>query len=592
MDPLNATTTRRHLRTVMMVDLVESVRLMETAEAQTVQHWQAFMRQATGEVLPLHGGRLVRGVGDGLLLEFDDAATATRTALALHAVLAVSQQGRAAAEQLQLRAGINVTDIYADEHDIYGHGVNLAARLASLAGPGQTVVSAAVRDHLLAGVDADIEDLGDCYLKNLSAPVRAYRVNTAGQAPQPALPGAAAEPLLPTLAVLPFQVRQSDLAEGAELGDVLCDDLIAACSISGQWRVLSRLSCKALAARALSPQALRECSGASFTLSGSLVQSGARLRVMAELAETMQGHVLWARSLACTVEDLFAGQAQLLQDIVQQVSQAVVSHTLARAQTMALPTLEGYAILLRGVSGMHRSASPRNADAYESLEYLSDRHPRAAEPRAWLGKWHVIRLAQGWAEDPLQEAARARAHVQRALDGHPQHALALTIQGLVHLFTTRDLDAAQACLGAALQANPNEALAWLYQSSVHAHRGEGAAALACVARARSLSPLDPLRYYFDGFASWALLAAAEHERAEQFALASLRDNREHVPNYLILTLAQALGGRMDAACATAKGLMQRMPHFSVSRYVKGYPGGPNAQAHRFGDALRAAGLPD
>ena len=157
---------------LMVMDVVESVRLMEQDENDFVSRWQALVGQAEHQLLPLHGGRLVKSLGDGLMLEFNDALGCIRAGFALQELTRLDNKARAAEQQLHLRIGAHLAEFVADRHDIYGSDVNLTARIAGLAGPGEFVMTAELRDRLAANLDADIEDLGDCYLKHVTEPVR------------------------------------------------------------------------------------------------------------------------------------------------------------------------------------------------------------------------------------------------------------------------------------------------------------------------------------------------------------------------------------------------------------------------------------
>ena len=164
------------LRTLLVADIVESCRLYESGEAETISRWLGILGRVDSEILPATGGRVVKSLGDGVLLEFDHALSAVSAAFALHHACHRDNTGHPLERQIMLRVGIEVADVLVAHHDVFGHGVNLAARLCTLAGPGETVVSAGVRDRLTRDLDADIEDLGDCYLKHIEHPVRAYRV--------------------------------------------------------------------------------------------------------------------------------------------------------------------------------------------------------------------------------------------------------------------------------------------------------------------------------------------------------------------------------------------------------------------------------
>ena len=176
-------TYRRASRTVVVVDLVESVRLIEQDEEDTVHRWQAIVSEVVATFLPRHGGRLVKSLGDGLMLEFETVPPAIQCALAMQSSANLANTGRPNDRWMCLRIGAHVADVIVDELDIYGSGVNLAARLTTLAGAGEIVVSANLREQLLPGLDADVEDLGDCFVKHLQKPVRAYRVGPLGAQP-------------------------------------------------------------------------------------------------------------------------------------------------------------------------------------------------------------------------------------------------------------------------------------------------------------------------------------------------------------------------------------------------------------------------
>lgn len=589
-DPWPLPELQRARRAIVVVDVVESVRLMQEDESGFIDRWRRFVNQVRTEVLPAHGGRMVKSLGDGMLLEFASVPQAVAAALTMQRLVRALRDA-AGETPPPCRIGIHVADVAVDQLDIYGSGVNLAARLAGLAQPNEIVVSPEARDEMLADWDAEIEDLGECWVKHLAQPQRAYRLGPAGPrtpAERIAPPAAAAE--RPLIAVAPFATVNADPATAA-LGDVLADDLVAALSVSDGWRVVSRLSCRALRGREASLADWSSRTGASFVLSGQCIVQRAGLRVSLELADTRDAGVVWAESYKTTVAALFDGDDGLRSEVVGQVAKAVFADRIDRSRQIALPTLDSYALLLQGIGCMHRTSRPEEDRARGALTHLIERHPRAPEPRAWMAKWHVLQVAQARNADPLAEAGRARAFVAPALDMCPDHALSLAIDGLVHAFIERDLDTAQSRYEDALRHDPSESLAWLYLSAVHAHRGAGDLALQCCERARRLSPLDPLGYYYDGFAAWACLAAGQDARALELAQRSMRGNRLHLPTHILLMQAQALCGQVERARQSAQALLAARPRMSVARYLADFPGGANAHAERLADALRIAGIP-
>jgi class 3 adenylate cyclase len=272
----------RAVRTVLMVDVVESVRLMEDDEEGTVSRWRRLVEGIETQVLPTHGGRLVKSTGDGLLLDFSQVPSAVAAAFSIQSACRGANAGLPPQRQMLLRMGAQVSELIADDHDVYGRGVNLAARLMTLAGPGEIVVSAGVRDQLTPVLDADVEDLGECYLKHVAHPVRAYRLGPPG--PHPVIePGGAAMPeLRPTIAVIPFAARGGE-SEHRLLGEVLADEVISALSRTADLNVISRLSTTAFRGREVTAGEVGAHLDASYVLAGAYSTAGTQISLAAEL---------------------------------------------------------------------------------------------------------------------------------------------------------------------------------------------------------------------------------------------------------------------------------------------------------------------
>lgn len=199
---------QRHTQVLLVMDVVESVRLMEQDQDNFVRRWQQLVQHAEQKILPLHGGRIVKSMGDGLMLAFASAPSCAQAAYALLHFCQQAHAGGRPGQQMHLRMGGHLASFIADRHDIYGTDVNLTARLCTLAGPGEIVISAEIRDQLVPGLDAEIEDLGECYLKHVTKPVRAYRIAPSGEAFAFAAPPVTDSALQPTFAVTPTTSHQ------------------------------------------------------------------------------------------------------------------------------------------------------------------------------------------------------------------------------------------------------------------------------------------------------------------------------------------------------------------------------------------------
>jgi class 3 adenylate cyclase/tetratricopeptide (TPR) repeat protein len=579
----------RAQRTLVVVDLVESVRLMQAHEADVIDRWRRFVSEIRTQVLPTHGGRLVKSLGDGLLLEFENVPPAIAAALEVQARIAPYNAGRDTDSAMYLRIGAHVADIVVDGLDIYGAGVNLTARLAGLGRPGDIVVSTEVRDHVLTPMDAELEDMGECEVKGLLEPVRAYQVCPSHSRPAWRLP---ADPLetRATLAVMPFDTVAQN-GEGITIEQIVADDLTLALSASRFLRVTSRLSTNALRMRKPTLAELREHLHADYVLSGSCLLHGNRLAVRMELASTDDGSIVWADASTMSIGDLFDSPNPATEMAVAAVTSAIVECESRGERTRALPTLRSHSLLFGAISLMHR-LSRRDFDrSRELLDAVRERHPRSPEPYAWLGKWHVMRFAQGWSTDPLEEARRAQRMTQKALELQADHSLALAFDGLSEGFLKGDLAASARRYEAALAANPNESFAWLFSSALHAYQERGRDAAQAARSALHLSPLDPMRYFFDSFVANAMLAAGRYQESIHIGQRSIRANCTHMPTYRSLAIAQMLGGLEEDARQTIARLQRIAPGYTCALFRERYPGRGAPHAAVYETALRAAGLP-
>jgi class 3 adenylate cyclase/TolB-like protein/Tfp pilus assembly protein PilF len=580
----------RAARAVLVVDLVESVRLIEENEEDAIRRWRRLFEQVDSEILPACGGRLVKSLGDGMMLEFAHGHPAVHAAFAIQGACESLNAGVAPERQMLLRMGIHAGQLIADEHDVYGRSVNLAARLMTLAGPGEIVVSAEVRDQITPVLDADVEDLGDCYLKHVQHPVRAYRVGPPGAQPVIA-PGTAAQELRPTVAVVPFTARTTEPGDQV-LGEVLADEIISALSGTPELNVISRLSTTLFRHRNSAPEEVAAHLGANYMLSGAYRVSGNQLILVAELVECKSGRVLWGHSLKGTVSGVIGGEDELIDQVVSQMGTAVMARELERALSQPLPTMESYTLLMGAIALMHR-LSRRDFDrAHALLEALTDRARRHAVPYAWLAKWHVLRVQQGWADDPRAEARLALEATKRALDNDAHCSLALAVDGFVHTNLLKQLDVARERYDLALDVNPNDSLAWLLKGTLHAFKSEGELAVEATEQALRLSPLDPLRYFYDSLAATAALSAGRYERAIELARRSLRANRTHTSTLRALAISQVQIGDATGARETVRELMRLEPTLTVSKYLERSPASGFETGRIWSEALRQAGLPD
>jgi adenylate cyclase len=581
--------------TVLVIDVVESMRLMETDEPGVIQRWRDVVREAATTIVPRHDGHLVKSLGDGLMMTFNSPRSAVAAATGLHDFVARGNARHPETPAMSLRAGIHCARLYEDDLDIYGTGVNLAARLASLSAPGGTVVSLEARDRLVAGLDVDLQeleigfqDLGTCFPKHVEHGVRAYRVHPPGQ-PSSLPPPENLDSLRPTVAVIPFDTHGAE-GTGGVAGEWIGNGIIAGLSRARHLKVISHLSMSAFAGRPVDLQQISSTLRATYLLAGRSVSSGRTLAASWELTDLRSNEVIDAGRFSVPLSDLFDVDGEGVRLIVQATHAAILRSELAHARSRPMPTLESYALLLGGIQLLHRSSGSDFARSFKLLEYLAERHPRAVEPRIWLAKWYALRAVQGGAAFPQADTQRALDLTRCALDEDPSNALALAMTGFVHCHLTHDYDAARNHLDASVAENPSEAMGHLFSAVVDGLEGRFDAALASFDMAHAMSPLDPASYLFDSIGAYAHLGAGHLDDSIKLALRSLRSNLHHAHTWRVLTIALAESGRLEEA-RTSLAQLQKVQHSLTERsyLASGRPG--DATRRRFADALLLAGLP-
>lgn len=589
--------TDRRRSALVVTDLVESVRMMQADETDVIQRWLQFVQIARDEVLPRHGARMVKSLGDGMLIEAGDAASAVAVALDLHRSIERVNTGRPGEQRFFLRSAAHLAEVIVDQLDLYGAGVNLAHRLVSLGEPGDIVVSAEIRDRLTNALHVSVEDLGLCYVKHVERPERAFRIkppdpSTSALVPlRPAPLGPAlTDAAVPTVAIVPLQAIHGD-KPSAVCGQLVADAVIARLSRNPMLRVISRLSTTVLRDHPFLEQAAREHFNATYVATGHCITEGGLVSLHVELADLRSHSVQWADRFNCPVSELIGADSHTLHELAAAIHLAIVEAELQRIRSLPFPSLETFSLLLGSMSLLHRASTRDFQRAQQALQAFIDRAPRHASGYALKSQWHVLQLNRGLSTAPDKDRRLARQDSERAVACDPDSSTAQTCRGLVLGFLDHDLPAAGRCYEAALAVNPNEPMAWLFTATLRSWQCRGKEAAEAAERALLLSPLDPQRYYYDSLAATAVLADDQFDRAIALAKRSLRANRLHTSSYRVLAIAQVLSGDGDSARATVRQLLSLEGGLTVSGYLARYPGRGTAQAEQYGRALAEAGLP-
>lgn len=553
---------------------------IEALSPETPQH--KFDTKAWEKGASSRGGcRLLLANGNAAVFAFSDVFTALRFALDLSA----SPTGKT------YRIGIDlVPKGLADRQRNAINTVDLhVANLSSIAQSAEVIASIDVRDQCYRELDFDFEDLGHQTGHIATHTVRAFRVSMNKSALR-LLPDLAAEDLLPTIAIIPPMARIG-AADTTMIGEIIADDLISAMSRSADINVISRLSTTVFSTKLADLDKIGSVLGADFVLSGTFITRDSDVAMMLEFSEVSTNNVLWSERVEVDIATLLSGVGAI-DEIVSKIREAIALNEVKRAKSNPVSTLRNYTLLIGAVGLMHRLSFADFELAGEMLATLIERSPNQPATLSWMARWHVLRVQQGWSDNPQKEAQLALACSMKALDIDPENALALTSEGLVLTNLLHQLDEAEDRYDAALESNPNEANGRLLRGTLFAFQGRGEAAKRDSERALHLAPLDPHRFFFLALTATANIAAEDYERAIVLANASLRMNRTHTSTLRVKAVAQMRLGDEKAARETTRELLRLQPNLSVSAWLKSSPSASFELGRNFAATLRETGVPE
>ncbi len=397
-------------------------------------------------------------------------------------------------------------------------------------------------------------------------------------------------PVLPVICVLPFRAMSREPLD-AVMGDWLAEEIGRSLSRSRLLAVISHLSSRELATRAVDLTSVRSLLRADYCLTGTLRRSGGEMILDADFLDTRTGRILWTRQFAGPAERFMEEAMEGVAAVVTAVGAAIAEETLTRIRGVVPAAIEDHRLLIAGVALMHRSTLRDFARSRELLEEAARRAPYAAEIHAWLGKWCVLCVFNGWSTDVASETARAADSTARALDISPDNAFCLTIDGFVQMNLLHRLDLARRRYDAALGQNPSSALSWLLKGVLHAFRDEGGPAVEAAERTRRLSPLDPFGYFYDGLNASAYLATGDYAKSLELAERSLSVNDRHLSSLRAKIIALHNLDRRDEALRAGQEMMRRQPDFTIDGYRRTHPAAEFELGRQATRAFTAVGLP-
>ncbi len=574
----------RRLVVVAAFDVVNFSGLVEADEDNVLAAWRA-LRRKIDPMIAQGGGRIFKSLGDGLLVEFDSAVGAARTALAILAAVA----NPTSAVRLQLRCAIHVGEVTVEGTDLLGDGINIVARLQQHAPTGGVLVSAAVMDLISGRIDAPIEDLGALKLKNISRPVHAYMVGP-GERPVSVRAVDSFQRHRPSIAVLPF-VDQSAESSASYFSDGLVEDIIAALACLPELVVISRSSTLRYRGSVPDSRHVHRDLQVRYMLSGSVRRVGSKVRLSAELADCESGTTIWSDRFAGEAADIFELQDELSVKILATIAPQVHESELRRVLRKRPESLDAYECVLRGLDLLYRFEGDEFARALVMFERAMALDPTYATAHALAASWYSVRVNQGMSPDLVADFKEAERLSKLALKLDRFDPLALSLCGHVRSFLFRDYDYAIELFDRALAANPSSAIAWLRSSPTFSYIGETREARRRADIGLRLSPFDAHVFYSYAIVALACYAAGDYQDATQWARRAAALNPRFTANLRFLAARLAASGEHDAARETGQALLRIDPNFSAARFVSSYAFKDPAKRRLFGDHLVKAGLP-
>ncbi|WP_262271796.1 adenylate/guanylate cyclase domain-containing protein [Microvirga yunnanensis] len=549
----------RRLAAILAADVVGYSRLVEHDEAGTLSALKALRREVIDPLLAEHQGRIVKLMGDGALVEFGSVVDAVACAVAIQKSVAENQAAIPTERRIVFRIGINLGDVIREaDGDLYGDGVNIAARLQPLADPGGLCISGTAYDHLQGKLDCDYEYLGERALKNLERPVRLYRALLERKTARTASPRHAL-PDRPSIAVLPFSTMGTD-PEQDFFSDGLTEDITTALSKLKGFFVIARNTMSTFRGKPVDVRAIGRELGIRYVLEGSVRTSGNRVRVTAQLIDAASEAHLWAERYDGDLGDIFVIQDEITASVVGRIGPELMAAEHARERLKPHQGLDAWECVVRAAflcSQLSEESSWKMLPLLDRAIGLAPDYAQALAMKGWIMMWRAF---QGW-EDMGYALALARDVVRQAIaadDKEPWAYLAQTMTA----YATRDDALGMAAISQAVAINPNSAFAHGQLGLVHANGGRAADAIPCIDYALRLSPREAFLGDFQFYYAMAYFQGANYELGLRYAREAHRLRSGHVYPLVIGTTCAGLMGNREAATDLLGRLKSLVPDIS------------------------------
>jgi TolB-like protein len=547
----------RRLAAILAADVAGYSRLMGVDEEGTLERLKALRRELLDPKIAEHRGRIVKTTGDGLLVEFASVVDAVRCAVAVQHAMAERNASVAADTRIELRIGINLGDVIVEGDDLYGDGINIAARIEALADAGGVFVSNTVHDHVRDRLPFVFEDLGEQQVKNIARPIRVYRVRDGVAVTES--PSASALPLpdKPSIAVLPFANMSGD-PEQEYFADGMVEEIITALSRIRWLFVIARNSSFTYKGQAVDVKQVGRELGVRYVLEGSVRKGGNRVRITAQLIDALADAHLWADRFDGSLEDVFELQDEVASSVAGVIEPALQAAEIRRSAERPTSDLTAYDLYLRALPRYEAAEKNQTIEALELLGQAIERDPHYSLALALASQCHAHLHVSGWTDDPGLHRRRAVDLAQRALRGAGDDPNTLGRAAHALGYSGGDLDAATALVDRCVELNPSYASGWINSGWLRLWAGHPDLAIQHLETGLRLNPRDRQHGAVMGIGVGHFFAR-RLENAAAMLLRSLQERPSWVPNYRFLASCYAHMGRLEEARELVKRLRAITP---------------------------------
>jgi adenylate cyclase len=577
-------TAQRHLAAILACDVVGYSRLMERDERGTLERLKIYRKDLLEPLISEHQGRIVKRTGDGMLCEFASVVNAVTSAMAIQQALAEREAETSEEQRIRFRIGVNLGDVICEEDgDLYGDGVNIAARLEGIADPGTVVVSGTAYDHLQGKLDCGFTPLGDLRLKNIERPVRAYRVEAdASVSVPPPLPEK------PSIAVLPFTNMSGD-PDQEYFADGLVEDIITGLSRVNSFFVIARNSSFTYKGRAVDLRQVGRELGVRYVLEGSIRRAGSRVRISGQLVDAISGHHVWTDRFEGDVSDIFDLQDKVTESVVGAVEPSIRLEEIKQARMKPTDYIGAYDLYLRALPRFYSMTREGFADVRRLTNEALSIDPGFTLAKALGAYIRSLSVSQCWHEpDDIRVAVRMAREVLADARDDPT---SLRFAAQVIAYSAKDYETALHTIERSLLLNPNSAQGYTGSGWVNAHSGRSLVAIEHFHRAMRLSPVDPEKGIALSGIGMSYLMLERYEEALAWGERALREMPNYGSSHRVVIMALVKLNRPDEAQAAARRLMEAFPTYTLGLQTQINPWRDKVFAERYVEALGIAGVP-